>query len=150
MTARLSYAQFDQQANAARAALTALSKSAIDLGLDKVISELVKLRVSQINGCGFCVAFHRKMLRGLNVAQGKLDLIAVWPEAPDFSPAERAALAFAEDMTRLAMTPPSGASYDALSEHFSDSQIIGLNISIAGINAWNRLGVAFGFSPTDI
>jgi AhpD family alkylhydroperoxidase len=146
---RLSYTEFGTSAAAARAALTALSKSAMDLGLDKTVSELVKLRVSQINGCAFCIAFHLKMLRGQGVAQGKLDLISAWQESGDYSPAERAALEWAEAMTHIAQAAPDGADYDALAQHFSRDQITALNISIAAINAWNRLGVAFGFSPSE-
>ena len=90
---RITYAEFGKTAEAARNAMTALSKSALDLGLDKAISELVKLRVSQINGCAFCVAFHLKVLRGLNVSQAKLDMLPVWQESSEFSDADRAALA---------------------------------------------------------
>lgn len=147
---RITYAQFGQSAGTARTALTALSKQAFDLGLDKTISELVKLRVSQINACAFCVGFHLKVLRDLGVAQAKLDLIAVWHEVSDFSEAERTALAWAEELTALADATPSQESRAALADHFSPEQIIGLNITIATINAWNRLGVAFGFSPAEV
>jgi AhpD family alkylhydroperoxidase len=149
MSARLSYAEFGKSAASARAALTALSKSAAELGLDQAVSELVKLRVSQINGCAFCIAYHLKVLRGLGVAQGKLDLIAAWRESPDYTPAERAALDWAEAMSRIAIAAPDEVGFQALAAHFNREQVIGLNITIATINAWNRLGVAFGFSPAD-
>lgn len=146
---RLSYAEFGRTAASARAAMTALSKSALDLGLDKTVSELVKLRVSQINGCAFCMAFHLKLLRSYGAEQGKLDLLSVWRECPDFTPAERAALAWAEDMAHMAEAAPREENHAALQAHFSHEQIVGLNISIASINAWNRIAVAFGFSPAD-
>jgi AhpD family alkylhydroperoxidase len=147
---RVTYAEFGKTAEAARNAMTALSKSALDLGLDKGISELVKLRVSQINGCAFCIAFHLKVLRGLNVSQAKLDMLPVWHESHEFSDADRAALGWAEEMTAMAEAAPAEESREALDAHFSREQIIGLNISIAGINAWNRMAVAFGFSPADV
>lgn len=147
---RLSYAEFSKAAADTRAAMTALSKSALDLGLDKSLSELVKARVSQINGCAFCVAFHLKMLRGLNVDQTRLDMLAVWRESPAFSDAERAALAWAEEAARMPDGLPREQTHAALSTHFSHEQIIGLNVTIASINAWNRMAVAFGFSPADI
>lgn len=147
---RLPYAEFSKAAADTRAAMTALSKSALDLGLDKTVSELVKTRVSQINGCAFCVAFHLKMLRGLNVDQVKLDMLAVWRESPAFSAAERTALAWAEETTRMPDGPPREETQAALGDHFSHEQIIGLNVTIASINAWNRLAVAMGFTPADI
>jgi AhpD family alkylhydroperoxidase len=146
----ITYAEFGKTAEAARSAMTALSKSALDLGLDKGISELVKLRVSQINGCAFCIAFHLKVLRTLNVSQAKLDMLPVWHEAAEFCDAERAALGWAEEMTAMAEVAPAEESREALHAYFSREQIIGLNISIAGINAWNRMAVAFGFSPADV
>ena len=111
---RLSYAEFGQTAAAARAAMTALSKAALDLGIDKTVSELVKLRTSQINGCAFCMAFHLKLLRSYGVEQRKLDLLSVWRESPDFTPAERAALAWAEDMARMADAAPREDIHAAL------------------------------------
>jgi AhpD family alkylhydroperoxidase len=113
------------------------------------VSELVKLRVSQINGCAFCIAYHLKVLRGLGVTQDRLDVVSVWHETALFSPVERAALAWAEDLTRAPMATPRDESYAAVQAHFPQAQLIGLNLSIAGINAWNRLGIAFRFSPAD-
>lgn len=150
MSDRVSYAAFGQSAADTVKALAALSKSALDRGLDKVISELVKLRVSQINGCAFCIAYHLKMLRNYHVDQGKLDMVVAWREAGLFSAAERAALAWAEEMALMAEAEPRETTKAALDAHFTPDQIIGLNISIASINAWNRLAVAMGFSPADV
>lgn len=150
MSRRLPYAEFGKTAAAAQTALAALSQSASDLGLDRTVSELVKARVSQINGCAFCLAYHLKMLRGLEVEQARLDLIAAWRESPNFSDAERAALAWAEEMTHMDDRAPSEEVYEQLKAHFSQDQIIGLNISIASIHAWNRLAVGLSFSPADL
>ena len=67
-----------------------------------------------------------------------------------FSETERAALAWTEETARMADGLPRAETHAALAAHFTHEQIIGLNVSIAGINAWNRLAVAFGFSPADI
>jgi alkylhydroperoxidase family enzyme len=96
------------------------------------------------------VAFHLKMLRGLNVDQATLDMLAVWRESPAFSAAERAALAWAEETARMPDGLPREETHSALAAHFSHEQIVGLNVTIASINAWNRMAVAFGFSPTEI
>lgn len=149
MSPRISYTAFGQHAAAARTGLTALSRTALELGLDQALCELVKLRVSQINGCAFCLAYHLKLLRRLKVGQDRLDQLAAWREAEIFSPAERAALAFAEEMTRIAMALPDGRSYEALGAYFSEKQIVGLGLVVAEINAWNRMAVAFHFSPSD-
>ena len=78
MNDRISYAEFGQTGADTLKALAAVSKSALDRGLDKAISELVKLRVSQINGCAFCIAYHLKVLRGLNFDQTKPDTVVAW------------------------------------------------------------------------
>jgi uncharacterized peroxidase-related enzyme len=150
MNERISYAEFSRSGADTLKALAALSKSALDRGLDKVISELVKLRVSQINGCAFCVAYHLKMLRSLQVDQAKLDTVVAWREAALFTDGEQAALAWAEELAMMNRDAPSDETKAALAAHFSSEQIVGLNISIAGINAWNRLAVAMGFSPADV
>jgi AhpD family alkylhydroperoxidase len=147
---RFSYKDIGGTIASSYAAIGAFSRSAHEHGLDKPLAELVKLRVSQINGCAFCVAVHLKFARALAVEQAKLDLVAVWRESPVFSPAEKAALAWAEEMARMPEARPSDAVREALADHFSHDQIIGLNIAIASISAWNRMAVAFGFSPADI
>jgi AhpD family alkylhydroperoxidase len=144
---RITYAEFTAAAAGARPALDALAKATHDTGLDPVISELVKLRASQINGCAFCAAHHLKVLRGHGVEQRKLDLLAVWHDSPGFSPAERAALAWAETLTHMAAGGVQDAVFDALNAHFSKAEIIGLTLSAATINLWNRLGVGFRFPP---
>ena len=131
-------------------AISAFSKSAHEHGLDKTLAELMKLRVSQINGCAFCAAIHLKFARALGIDQTKLDLIAVWRESPVFSSSEKAALAWAEELARMPDGLPREALRDELAAHFSQDQIIGLTIAIASISAWNRMAVTFGFSPADI
>src|ERR1700678_2152026 len=96
---RMEFAEFDQKAPAARAALSALSKAVDDSGLEKALTELIKIRASQVNGCAFCVQFHLNAARKAGVSQTKLDLVAVWRDTGVFSAHERAALAWTEALT---------------------------------------------------
>ena len=144
---RIAYDTFQKTAPSAQAALLAMGKTADDSGLDKELIELVKLRVSQVNNCAFCLQIHLNVARKLGVAQEKLDLVATWHEAGIFSEQEGAALAWAETLTRLADRSVSDEAYDAARRHFSEEQIIFLSVAIGTINAWNRLGAAFRFAP---
>jgi len=144
---RIAYETFQKTAPAAQAALLAMGKTADEAGLDKEIIELVKLRVSQINNCAFCLQIHLNVSRKVGVAQEKLDLVATWHEAGIFSKRECAALAWAETLTRLSDRSVPDEAYEAVRRHFSESELIFLSTAIATINAWNRLGAAFRFAP---
>jgi AhpD family alkylhydroperoxidase len=147
MQPRLSYEDFTKAAPGAYAGLAALSKAVDESGLEKSLTELVKLRASQINGCAFCVSFHLNMLRKLAVAPEKIDLLPVWREAGVYSGREFAALAWTEEMTVLSPEAASDEAYAALLREFSEAEATFLNVAIATINAWNRIGVALRFAP---
>ncbi|WP_113699491.1 carboxymuconolactone decarboxylase family protein [Nonomuraea lactucae] len=104
--------------------------------------ELLKLRVSQINGCAFCVDMHSRDLRKNGESDERLWSAAVWREAACYTPAERAAFALAEEATRLAdrVAVPDEVWQEA-AEHYDDEQLATLVVAIAMINAWNRLAV---------
>lgn len=144
---RIAYDTFQKAAPAAQAALLALGKCADESGLDKEIIELVKLRVSQINNCAFCLQIHLNVARKLGLPQEKLVLVATWEEAGIFSERECAALAWAETLTHLVGHSVQDAAYEAVRRHFSEEEVTFLSVSIATINAWNRLGAAFRFTP---
>ena len=144
---RIAYETFQKTAPSAQAALLAMGKAADEAGLDKTIIELVKLRVSQINNCAFCLQIHLNVSRKLGLSQEKLDLVATWEEAGIFSERECAALAWAETLTRLVGHSVPDAAYEAVRRHFSEEEVTFLSVSIATINAWNRLGAAFRFAP---
>src|SRR5438034_2067728 len=99
--ARKEYKDFMSLTPDAYAAVLALSQVAGKAGLDKQLLELVKLRASQINGCAFCVQYHILQGESLGIPADKLNLVVVWREAPQFSPRERAALAWTEALTLL-------------------------------------------------
>jgi AhpD family alkylhydroperoxidase len=111
--------------------------------LPRSTQELVMLRVSQINGCGFCVDFHAKDAAAHGETQLRLNLVAAWRETTVFTEAERAALALAEEGTRLAdaFTGVSDETWDQARKHYDDDQLAALVYLIAVVNAANRLGV---------
>ena len=130
-----------------QAALRAMTKAVDESGLDKDLTELVKVRASQLNGCAFCLQFHLTLARRLGVPAAKLDLAAAWRDAGVFSAREMAALAYVEALTRLADHEVMLAAQDNVLQHFSADEARFLTIAIATINAWNRLGVALAFPP---
>jgi AhpD family alkylhydroperoxidase len=144
--ARKEYKDFMALAPEAYEAVLALGKVAAAAGLDKQLLELIKLRASQINGCAFCVQYHILQSESLGMSTDKLNLAVVWREAPQFSPRERAALAWTEALTLLT----SGVSdevYAQASAEFSEKELAYLTSAVASINVWNRFGAAFRWTP---
>ena len=111
--------------------------------LPRPTRELVSLRASQINGCGWCADMHTKEAAAAGETAVRLNLVATWRESTVFSEAERAALALAEEGTRLADASPgvSDQTWAQVREHYDDDQIAALIAEIAMINAANRLAV---------
>ena len=115
--------------------------------ISKKLRALVEIRVSQINGCGYCVDLHINEARKTGETRQRLDCLAVWREAPFFDGAEKAALAWAESVTMISENGAPQNLYDALFAHFSQEQIVDLTLIIAQMNAWNRLAISFGHHP---
>ena len=111
--------------------------------LPKSTQELVSLRASQINGCGWCIDMHTKEAAAAGETPVRLNLVAAWRESTVFTEAERAALALAEEGTRLADACPgvSDETWDNVRKHYDDDQIAALVALVALINAANRLAV---------
>jgi AhpD family alkylhydroperoxidase len=112
-------------------------------GLPTATQELVKLRASQINGCGFCTDMHTKDALHAGESQQRLNLVAVWREATVFTEAERAALELAEQGTRIA-DAAAGVTDEAwanAARHYDNDQLVALVAAIALINAYNRMNV---------
>jgi AhpD family alkylhydroperoxidase len=144
---RLTYEAFTKTAPAAHAALTALGKAVDESGLEKELTELVKLRASQLNGCAFCIQFHLNAARRLGLASEKLDLVAAWRDAGVFTPREMAALAWTEALTEMGPEGMSDQAYAALLRQFNASEAVFLTVAIGTINQWNRIAVALRFPP---
>jgi len=119
-------------------ALSGLEKGS----LDKTLIELMFMRVSQINGCAYCLDMHGKALRENGTSNAKLDTLAGWRVGHEFSEAERAALEWAEAVTLIAATGAPDSAFEALKAHFSDVEISDLTFAISIMNAFNRLAVS--------
>lgn len=128
--------------------LRTLTKVIADSGLEKPLTELVKVRASQLNGCAFCLALHVEFARKAGVSQKALDLVATWREAEIFNAREQAALAWTEALTLMAQQRPSDEVYESACRHFSGQEMAFLTASIGLINAWNRIAGGLRFAPT--
>jgi AhpD family alkylhydroperoxidase len=113
-------------------------------GLDDKLLELIRLRVSQINSCAYCLDMHYK--KAIHVGESPLRLISVsaWRETDYYSPTERAALAFAETLTHMPAEESSDSIHDELNKYFTKEEITNLTMAIIQINSWNRLTRSFG------
>jgi len=127
--------------------LIQLTKLMHESSLERGLVHLVYLRVSQLNGCAYCVDRHTyEALEDGEDAQ-RLHTLVVWRETAFFTPRERAALAWAEAMTTLPAAPPSDALHEATRQAFSEKEFVDLTFAIATINALNRIGVGFKGEP---
>jgi len=144
--ARSEYTDFQSLAPDAFGAVRALSAIAAKSGLEKQLVELIKIRASQINGCAFCLQYHILQSEALGMPADKINLVAVWREAPQFSARERAALAWTEALTVL----PNGVSDEVFalaSAEFNEKELMNLTAAVAAINTWNRFGAAYRWTP---
>ncbi|UBU12561.1 carboxymuconolactone decarboxylase family protein [Nonomuraea gerenzanensis] len=118
-----------------------LMKAAQSQGLPMELMEMIHLRVSQINGCSFCVDTGLKSLRKLGESDERIGLVAAWREAPYYTDAERAALELAEAATRLAdhTDAVSDEVWDNAADHFDENQLASILLMIAVTNLFNRL-----------
>ncbi|HLV00299.1 MAG TPA: carboxymuconolactone decarboxylase family protein [Acidobacteriota bacterium] len=138
---------YHQQAAEAVKGLRAIEEYVYASGLEKSLIELVKLRVSQINGCAYCIDMHTKDARQLGETEQRLYLLTAWRETPFYSERERAALAWAEILTLISGNDVSDEEYEAVRQHFSESELIALTMAIVSINGWNRLAIPFRSVP---
>lgn len=144
MSARIEWAR---QSPEAYKAMLGLEQALAASGLDDSLLELIRLRASQINGCAYCVNLHANDARKAGESEARLQTLCVWRETDFFSARERAVLAWVESLTLLAEKHAPQAQFDALREHFSEAEIVGLTLAIATINAWNRFGVGMAMVP---
>lgn len=116
--------------------------------LPKELIDLVYLRISQINGCAFCIDMHSRDLLKSGLSVDKLVLVPVWRDAGNvFSNRERAALSWAETVTRVSETGVPDADYDAAAAEFDDKELADLTYAIGLMNAFNRFGISFRSTP---
>ncbi len=115
--------------------------------IDDRLRALVEFRVSQINGCVYCVDIHATQARAAGETEQRLDCLAAWRECRFFHDSERAALAWAEAVTLVADTNAPDALYDDLKRYYTGQQIVDLTLIVSLMNAWNRLAVSFRHLP---
>lgn len=115
--------------------------------LDKGLVELLKVRASQINGCGYCLQLHLNWARMAGVPQSRLNRVAVWREVAEFTPRERAALAWTEALTDPARQAERDSVRQAADAQFTREELLHLTAAIAAINAWNRIAGPLRFTP---
>ena len=116
-------------------------------GFDPRLRALVELRVSQINGCAYCVDMHSREARQAGEEQQRLDCLPAWRETTFFSERERAALAWAESVTLIHQTRAPDDAFEPLRPHFSEKEIVELTLIISVMNAWNRMAIGFRQGP---
>ena len=116
---------------------------------DAKLRALVELRVSQINGCAYCLDMHANEARHLGETQQRLDCVAAFREAPFFTERERAALAWAEALTHVSERHAPDDVYAEVKKHFADKELVDLTTVIGMINLWNRVSIAFRSEPAE-
>jgi AhpD family alkylhydroperoxidase len=141
---RLDYRKAAPDAVAALGSLSACNAK----NVDPKLRALLELRVSQINGCAFCLNLHSQEARRAGEDQQRLDVLSAWRETSGFfTEKEQAALAWAEALTRLGPAGVPEETFAALKPHFTEKEIADLSFVIVGMNAWNRISIGFHVSP---
>lgn len=118
-----------------------------DSSLDPVLSHLIDIRASQLNGCAFCLDMHVKEAKLHGERELRLHHLAIWRESALFSARERAALAWTEALTRLAPEGVSDELYALARAQFSEPELADLTYRVMAINGWNRASIAFRTAP---
>ncbi len=122
-----------------------LRKGSLEHGL----LDLVKLRVSQINGCAVCLQMHATDLRKYGESEMRLYMLNAWRGSGLYSRRERAGLAWAESLTRVEQTGAPDADYALVRSEFTDAEIVNLTLAIGAVNLWNRLQIGLRAQPTE-
>ncbi len=128
-------------------AMFALETAVKATGLESNLLNLVKLRVSQINGCAYCIDMHSKDLRAEGESEERLYLLDAWRETDFYSDRERAALAWAEAVTLISHSHVPDDVYEEARQQFADDELAKLTLAVVAINGWNRFSIAFRAIP---
>jgi AhpD family alkylhydroperoxidase len=140
MRARLDYLAAAPQAVQA---LSSLGKYLHAEKFDPKLKAVIELRVSQINGCAYCLNLHTQEARALGETQQRLDCLSAWRETTFYTEREQAALAWAETLTLIAQNHAPDDIYQETAKHFSEKELVDLTMVIVNMNAWNRLAIGF-------
>lgn len=140
MSQRLNYRTVSPKGLEAMAGLESYVRNS---GLEKSLLELVKTRASQINGCAYCLDMHTRDARAGGESEQRLYTLSAWRETSFFTARERAALAWAEAVTRIAERPIEDALYESARQQFGEKELVDLTLAVIAINGWNRLAIPF-------
>jgi AhpD family alkylhydroperoxidase len=111
-------------------------------GLEESLQNLIKLRVSQINGCAYCIDMHWKDLRAAGESEQRLYGLDAWEESPYYTDRERAALTWAESVTNIKEGHVPDGVFERVKGFFNDKELADLTLAVTAINSWNRLSIA--------
>ena len=125
------------------AAMAGLGAAVRRSGLEPALLNLIKVRASQINGCGFCLDMHTKEARAEGETEQRLYLTSVWHETSIYNERERAALLWTEAVTRLEHRKVPDDVYETVRKVFSEEEMMALTLAVVEINGWNRFSIAF-------
>ncbi|WP_375782067.1 carboxymuconolactone decarboxylase family protein [Paenibacillus baekrokdamisoli] len=128
-------------------AMLKFDQFANSVDIDPILRELIKIRVSQLNGCAFCIDSHTRDARKIGESEQRIYLLNAWRETTLFSAQEKAALHLAEAMTRISEHGLTDEVYEQARAHYNEKQIIDLIMIINVINSWNRIGVSMQLDP---
>lgn len=123
------------------------SNTVVEMGLEKSLIELIKIRASQVNGCAICLDMHTRDAIEQGETAERIIMLDAWRESPLFTDRERAALAWTEALTRLAETKAPDEDYALIEAQFSAEEQVKLTLMIVVINGFNRIGVGFRLAP---
>lgn len=124
-------------------ALAGVERIARSKGIERKLLLLIKTRVSQMNGCAYCIDMHTKDARAEGETEQRLYELSAWRETPFYSDRERAALEWAETLTRIGSHHVSDELYRRTLEHFTEEELVGLTFGVIAINCWNRVAIPF-------
>ena len=144
MKPRLNYMEVDPKL---MRAMFGLGAPVAQSGLETSLIDLIDFRVSQINGCAYCLDMHSKDLRAAGETEQRLYVLEAWREAPFYTERERAALAWAEAVTLLTNKEVPDEVYEQARAQFSEQELAVLTLAVVAINGWNRLNIAFRTEP---
>jgi AhpD family alkylhydroperoxidase len=136
-----------QLAELAPDAYNAMFKFSRSLKLDHGLRHLIEIRVSQLNGCAFCLDMHWKDARANGETEERLAMLPVWHESPLFDDRERAALSLAEEITVIGDAQVSDDTWEEAAEHFDEAELAQVVMAATVINAWNRLMITTRVEP---
>jgi AhpD family alkylhydroperoxidase len=144
MEPRIDYSNYALEA---QKSLYALERYITTCGLDHKLIHLLKMRVSQLNGCAFCIDMHSKDARALGETEQRLYELNAWRETPFYSDRERAALQWVESLTLVSQTHVPDEAFAAVKKYFNEKEIVDLTLIGSMMNLWNRIAISMRTVP---